>query len=245
MMLAPREDGVREYLGDMVLRAPGHVMERLEVIRAENDRGRDLMMMENGDGDQPQDMETEAAGGAASESQVSSWRGCVKAVTYVAISGTGANTGGVAASLLGTLNFHRSRSLGPSAGAGTIHLYDPSVCRSLYTREHGGEQEHAGRGDLAQHDAAQGPDGGEHSHGGEGGDTGARGGAGSCRGAGTRRPRRRPTSRRGRTRRWRPGTGRHHRPARGPGSGGRGVAAGPAEAEGGQRTDPDTARPKP
>ena len=41
MMLAPREDGVREYLGDMVLRAPGHVMERLEVIRAENDRGRD------------------------------------------------------------------------------------------------------------------------------------------------------------------------------------------------------------
>ena len=73
MMLAPREDGVREYLGDMVLRAPGHVMDRLDSIRTENDRSRDLMMMENGDGDQSQNIEMEAAGGEASESQVSSW----------------------------------------------------------------------------------------------------------------------------------------------------------------------------
>ena len=202
MMLAPREDGVREYLGDMVLRAPGRVMDRLDSIRTENDQSRDLRMLETGDGDQSQDIEMEAAGGEASESQVSSWEMLCRGLSNVVFSGSNADTGGVPTSLFGTLCNLRSRSLGPRAGAGTIHLHDPSDSGILYTREQGGEQEHAGRGSLAQHNAAEGPDGGEHDLGDEGGHSGDGGGAGSHRGAGTRRPRRCPAPRGAGTRRW-------------------------------------------
>ena len=86
MMMVPRADDTREYLTDMMLRAPGSVMERLEATRSENDQGRDLadMILEEGDdiqhqpgvmaevmdGDQPQDMDTEATGEEAAAVQV-------------------------------------------------------------------------------------------------------------------------------------------------------------------------------
>ena len=58
MMMAPRADDVREYLSDTLLRAPGSVMWQLDNRRSENDQGGDLvaMMIEEGDGDQQQDM---------------------------------------------------------------------------------------------------------------------------------------------------------------------------------------------
>ena len=58
MMMAPRADDVREYLSDTLLRAPGSVMWQLDNRRSENNQGGDLvaMMIEEGDGDQQQDM---------------------------------------------------------------------------------------------------------------------------------------------------------------------------------------------
>ena len=86
MMMVPRADDTREYLTDMMLRAPGSVMERLETVRGENDQGRDLagrmlegeednqhqpdVMGEQVDGDQPQDMDTEASGEEAGNTEV-------------------------------------------------------------------------------------------------------------------------------------------------------------------------------
>ena len=84
MMMVPRADEVREYLSDMMLRAPGSVMERLETTRADNDQGRDLadmmleedgdtqpgVMGEGGDSDQPQDMDTGTTEEEATDTQV-------------------------------------------------------------------------------------------------------------------------------------------------------------------------------
>ena len=84
MMMVPREDEVREYLSDMMLSAPGSVMERLETTRASNDQGRDLadmmleedgdnqpgVMGEGGDSDQPQDMDTGTTEEEATDTQV-------------------------------------------------------------------------------------------------------------------------------------------------------------------------------
>ena len=68
MMMAPRSDDVREYLADMILRALGSVMQRLDSTRSENDQGRDLAAMV--EGDQPQDMDTGTLGDGATNSQV-------------------------------------------------------------------------------------------------------------------------------------------------------------------------------